>query len=124
MAYVYSPYEKSENPDINMVDGADIQYKKKYESIVFRVEQTKIVYCLQQKFNALSTEARESMMSHILLFLTNERMNRELTEDSMSDLVAITKFFNDSHASESFWPRFYKEYSNNTMIQKIVDLLL
>lgn len=99
-------------------------YNMKYENIAYLVTRTKQLHKLQNILSAFSTEARESMMSIIKMYLANEALSANILTDSRrSDLATLTEFFNEYHGSEKFWSIFYERHSKNTLIQDILELV-
>ncbi len=115
----YSSYETAHVPS-DSTAGED-RYKRKYEDVVFLLTQTKLIYRLQQVLSELSTEAKNSMMSIIRMYLANETLHTAI--ENRGDLVSMTTFFNDYHDSDKFWSVFYQQHSKNTMIQNILELV-
>ena len=98
-------------------------YNMNYENIAYLVTRTKQLHKLQNLLSAFSTEARESMMSIIKMYLANEALSANiLTDNRRSDLATLTEFFNEYHGSENFWSIFYERHSKNTLIQDILEL--
>jgi hypothetical protein len=99
-------------------------YDMKYENIAYLVTQTKLLHKLQQTLSALSTEARDSMFSIINMYLANEVLSVNTSDDKRrSDLATLTQFFNDFYDSDKFWHMFYKFHSKNMLIQDILELV-
>jgi hypothetical protein len=115
----YSSYYTAHIPSDSTA--SEDQYNRKYEDVVYLVTQTKLIHRLQQSLSQLSTEAQYSMMSIIRMYLANETLHTAI--ENRSDLVSMTKFFNEFQDSDKFWSTFYEHHSKNTMIQNILDLV-
>jgi hypothetical protein len=115
----YSSYHTAHIPSDSTA--SEDQYNRKYEDVVYLVTQTKLIHRLQQSLSQLSTEAQHSMMSIIRMYLANETLHTAI--ENRSDLVSMTKFFNEFQDSDKFWSTFYEHHSKNTMIQNILDLV-
>jgi hypothetical protein len=115
----YDEFHKYSVTHVSACQMAEIYASDKAE-LNKSLANVKRINTLQTKIMNLTQEARDAIFYLVKEFLKNEMNN----VSNARDLSSITQFFNEHDNFDNVWYLLYKEHSNNSMIQKIVDFLL
>ena len=113
--HTFAPYTVTH---ISVMDRAEL-YSSKKAQLNKCVSQIKVLNTLETKIMSLTPDARHVMFGLVKKFIKNELIN--MPDDK--ELTSMKEFFNQYNKFDNVWYVLYKEHSDNSMIQKIVDFL-